>query len=337
MKIVKHLVIVVISSSLLGACYWPEIQQESTKKEPINVKAITVKEAPYTERKLYYGELRFSKSASFVAQQSGIVTTLNAQPGQKVRRGEIIAKYPPLNYQLQIDQARIEQNRTAEDYARQQELFKAGAVSRVSVDAYKTQLDVQVKTTQQLQNANTVRAPFSGIITQVPIKMGEEVSMGQPLFSIAETATMETIFYVTPEDIAQVEIGATTFLMLPDKRIKGKITERSIQMDPKRKAFRVTASFRNEGVQYTGSHVEIQVEIRESLSGIWIPVESLKQIGSRNYVFLIEDGSAVEKDVKVGQRNETSVQIIKGLRVGQRLITAGSDKMERNSPVLEIQ
>ncbi|WP_422082386.1 efflux RND transporter periplasmic adaptor subunit [Ulvibacterium sp.] len=337
MKIVKHLVIVVISSSLLGACYWPEIQQESTKKEPINVKAITVKEAPYTESKLYYGELRFSKSASFVAQQSGIVTQLNAQPGQKVRRGEIIAKYPPLNYQLQIDQARIEQKRIAEDYTRQQELFKAGAVSKVSVDGYKTQLDVQVKTTQQLQNLNTIRAPFSGIITQVPVKMGEEVSMGRPLFSMAETATMETIFYVTSEDIAEIEIGATAFLALPDKIIKGKITERSIQMDPKRKAFRVTASFRNEGVHFTGNHVEIQLEIGESLSGIWIPVESLKQIGSRNYVFIIEDSKAVEKDVKIGRRNETSVQIIKGLRVGQRLITAGSDKMERNSPVLEIQ
>ncbi|UJH68746.1 efflux RND transporter periplasmic adaptor subunit [Allomuricauda sp. SCSIO 65647] len=337
MKTIKRLSMLAISCSLFVGCYWPETSQETTREEPIKVKAITLKKEPYNETKVYHGELQFSKSASFVAQQPGIVTKLNARPGQKVRRGEVVAVYPPLNHQLQIDQARIEQNKIAQDYTRQQELFKAGAVSKVSVDTYKTQLDVLVKTTQQLQNMNTIRAPFSGIITQVPVKIGEEVGMGQALFSMAETATVEVNFYVTPHDIAHIAIGTTTYLTLSHKKIEGKITKTSIQMDSKRKAFLVTASFKNEGVSFTGTHVEIELETGPSLSGIWIPVESLKQIGNRHYVFIIKDDKAIETDVKIGQRNETSVQITEGLEVGQRLITAGSEKVERNSQVLTIQ
>ncbi len=326
-----------ISCSLLVGCYWPETSQEPTAKEEVRVKAIILKKAPYKERRGYHGELQFSKSASFVAQQSGIVTRLNARPGQKVRRGEVVAVYPPLNHQLQIEQARIEQSKMAKDYARQQKLLKAGAVSKVSVDTYKTQLDVLTKTTQQLQNMNTIRAPFAGTITQVPVKIGEEVGMGQALFSMAETTTVEVNFYVTPKDIAHMAIGATTYLTLAHKRIEGKITKTSIQMDPKRKAFLVTASFKNEGISFAGTHVEIELETGVSLSSIWIPVESLKQVGNRHYVFVIEDGKAIESDVKIGQRNETSVQIMEGLEVGQRLITAGSEKVERNSPVSIIQ
>ena len=215
-------------------------------------------------------------------------------------------------------------------------MFKAGAVSKVSVEAYKAQQDIQAKTTQQLQNMNTIRAPFSGIITQVPVKIGEEVSLGQALFSMAATATVEIDFYATPQEIAQIEIGAIAYLALADKRIEGKITKTSLQMDPKRKAFLVTASFRNEGVSFAGTNVEIQLETGASLSSIWIPVESLKQIGNRNYVFIIEKNKAIQKDVKVGRRNETSVQIIEGLEVGQRVITAGSEKVERNSPVVIV-
>lgn len=336
MKTIKRLSILIISSSLLVACYWQETPQEPAKKEQINVRAITLKKESYKERKIYYGELQFSKSTSFIAQQSGIVTKLNARPGQKVRRGEIIAVYPPLNHQLQIDQARIEQEKTVQDYTRQQALFKAGAVSKVSVEAYKAQQDIQAKTTQQLQNMNTIRAPFSGIITQVPVKIGEEVSLGQALFSMAATATVEIDFYATPQDIAQIEIGTLAYLALVNKRIEGKITKTSLQMDPKRKAFLVTASFRNEGVSFAGTNAEVQLETGASLSSIWIPVESLKQIGNRNYVFIIENDKAIQKDVKIGRRNETLVQIIEGLEVGQRVITAGSEKVERDTPVVIV-
>ncbi|MEO1011593.1 MAG: efflux RND transporter periplasmic adaptor subunit [Bacteroidota bacterium] len=333
----KRLLMLAISSTLLSACYWPETSQESNKEERIKVKSITLKKELYKEKKVYHGELQFSKSASFVAQQSGIVTKLNSRSGQKVRRGEVIAVYPPINHQLQIDQARIEQDKLAQDYARQLELFKAGAVSKVSVDTYKTQLEVLAKTTQQLQNVNTVRAPFTGIITQVPVKIGEEVSMGQALFSMAETAAIAVNFYVTPQDIFHIPVGATAYLTLPHKRIKGKITKASIQMDPKRKAFLVTASFKNEGVSFAGTHVEIELETGASFSGIWIPVESLKQIGNRHYVFVIEEGKAIETDVKIGRRNEVSVQVIEGLEAGQSLITAGSEKVESNSLVSIIQ
>ncbi len=337
MKTIKHLSMVAISCSLLGGCYWPETSQETTKEAPIKVKTITLKKESYNKTMVYHGELQFSKSASFVAQQSGIVTQLNARPGQKVRRGELLAVYPPLNHQLQIDQAKIEQHKLAQDYTRQQELYKTGAVSKVSVDTYKAQLDVMVKTTQQLQNRNTIRAPFSGIITQVPVKIGEEVSMGQALFSMAETATLMVNFYVPQQDIAHMAIGVTTYLTLSNKRIEGKITKTSLQMDSKRKAFLVTASFKNEGVSFAGPFVEIAMETGPSLSGIWIPVEALKQIGNRHYVFVINDGKAVETDVKVGRRDETSVEIIKGLDEGQHLITAGSEKVATNSPVLTIQ
>lgn len=337
MKTIKRLSMLAISCSLFMGCYWPETSQENTEEEHIKVKVIALKKEPYNETKVYHGELQFSKSANFVAQQSGIVTQLNARPGQKVRRGEVIAAYPPLNHQLQIEQARIEQHKMAKDYERQQELFKAGAVSKVSVDTYKTQLDVLTKTTQQLQNMNTIKAPFTGTITQVPVKMGEEVGMGQALLSMAETTTVAVNFYVTPQDIAHMAVGATTYLILPHKKIEGKITKTSIQMDPKRKAFLVTASFKNEGISFAGAHVEIELETGVLFSSIWIPVESLKQIGNRHYVFVIEDGKAIETDVKIGQRNETSVQIMEGLKVGQHLITAGSEKVEKNSPVSIIR
>ncbi|WP_299556844.1 efflux RND transporter periplasmic adaptor subunit [Seonamhaeicola sp.] len=336
MKTIKRLLLLTISSFLLASCYWTETEQKPVKEAQIHVKAITLKKEHHKETKDFYGELQFSKATSFVAQQSGIITKLNAQPGQKVRRGEIIAVYPPINHQLQIDQLRIEHEKAIRDYERQQELLKAGAVSKVSVEAYKAQKDIQAKTMEQLQNMNVIRAPFSGIITQVPVKIGEEVRMGQALFSMAKTDAVAVNFYVTQQDISQVEIGTVTYLSLADKRVEGHIAKRAIQMDPTRKAFQVTALFHNREVPFVGTHAEIQLETGEALSSIRIPIESLKQSGNRNYVFVIEDGKAIEKDVKIGQRNEVSAQVIEGLSAGQQLITAGVEKVEHNSLVLIV-
>ncbi|WP_299363485.1 efflux RND transporter periplasmic adaptor subunit [Winogradskyella sp.] len=337
MKSTKNIALITLVSLLVLACDWEYPQQKPIEEKPVRVKTITLKEEVFSEYKTYYGELKFSQATSFVAQQSGIVTTLKVSPGQKVRRGETIATYPPINHQLQIDQARIAQRKTEQDYVRQQELLKAGAVSKVSVDAYRSELEVQTKVVQQLQNINTIRAPFSGIITQVMVNIDEEVSMGQALFSMAKTADVEVDFYVSPQDINKVAIGATTHLMIADKKLEGKITKTAIQLDPKRKAFQVTASFKNSGLTFAGSHAKVELETGKLPSSIWIPVISLKQLGSRHYVFLVDDGKAIEKTVKVGQRKETSVQIIDGLNVGQRLITDGSEKVEKNTLVKIIQ
>lgn len=316
--------------SLVFVMSCDEEKTKSSKKEDpkVYVESMVLKEESIKETKSSFGTLSYSKATTFVAQQSGVISKLNAIPGQEVKKGEVIVMYPPLDHQLQIDQVKIEYNKVRQDLDRQKQLYEAGAASKVSVQDLKAHLDLQSKAVQQLRRVNIISAPFSGIITQVNANLGEEVGMGVPLFSIAQTTNAKVDFFVTPEDISKIKIGANVSIANNVTPISGRITKKSIQVDPDRKAFLVTATFENSDIQFVGNTVELEVEIGKAMPSIWIPIDAFRKQGKSNYAFVIENGKAVKRNIVIGSRNETNAQVRDGLKEDDLLVTAGLDKLE---------
>ena len=329
MKIIKVYTLL-ISLLLLVSCDSEKPQKTKAVEKEIVVKTLPLKQVMYKDVKSYFGTLKFSKSTNFVAQQSGIITKLNAVPGQEVKQGELIAIYPPTNHHLQIEQAKIQQQKTQQDYNRQKELFAVGAVTAASLEDYKAQLDLETKTLEQLERVNTITAPFHGVITQVHANVGQEISMDMPIFSMAQAGQLEVDFYVTPKDILDIRLDASVFFDKGDEKIKGTITKKSLQLDERRRAYLVTASFQNNAVVYVGDTIDIMVETGTAVECIWIPIEAFRKQGNSYYVFVLEGDKAIQKRITIGKRNEQQVQVIKGLKEGDQLITAGIDKLKDN-------
>jgi len=327
MKTIKVFTLL-FSLLIIASCDSEEKQEQKENAKEVSVKVMTLKSEILKDVKSYFGTIKFSKSTNFVAQQSGVISKLSVVPGQKVNRGEVIVIYPPMNHQLQIDQAKIQQNKTLQDYNRQKELYAAGAVTKVSVEDYKAQLDIEKKTIQQLQRVNIITAPFSGIITQVHANVGQEVSMDMPIFSMAQTGNIEVGFYVTPKEISEIKLDALVFFLKDDKKIEGKISKKSIQLDERRRAYLVTATFDNSDILFVGDTIDILVETGKAVESIWIPIDSFRKQGNSFFVFVLEDNKAKRKSITLGSRNEQLVQVKEGLNNAEQLIIAGIDKLK---------
>ncbi len=325
---------VLLSLLILASCISEKNQEEKQEIKEVVVKTVQLKSEALKDTKSYFGTLEFSKSTNFVAQQSGIITRLNVVPGQKVKQGEVIAVYPPMNHQLQIEQAKIQQNKTQQDYNRQKELYEAGAVTKVSVEDFKAQLDIEAKAIQQLQRVNIITAPFNGIITRVHANVGQEVGMGMPIFSMAQTGNVEVGFYVTPKDISEIKLNSPVFFMKDEKRIEGEISKKSIQLDERRRAYLVTATFDNNDILFVGSTVDILVETGKEVESVWIPIDTFRKQGNTFYVYVEDTGTAIKKEISIGKRNEQFVQITAGLKTGDQLIIGGIDKIKDSTKVI---
>ena len=116
--------------------------------------------------------------------------------------------------------------------------------------------------------------------------------------------------------------------------MNGKIAKRSIQLDPRRKAFLVTASFTDNDVLFVGDTVNLIVETGGASESIWIPVDAFRKNGKKSYVFLMENSKAVTREITIGERNEQFVQVLSGLETGKQLIIAGLDKIEDGTGVV---
>jgi RND family efflux transporter MFP subunit len=308
-----------------------QVEETKTEKtEAIYVKTKTIKPVSKNDSKTYYGELKFANSSHFVAQQPGIITQINAKAGQKVKKGQTIVVYPPTNHKIQIDQARIEQEKLANDLKRQEELFKAGAASKVSVSNLKTQLSLSQKNMSRLNQVNIIKAPFTGIVTEIQTEKGNEVQPGNILFSMAKSSEVEVEFYVSGKEINSLSIGDKAKLKVNNQSVEGKISKKSIQIDPKKRAFKITASFATNTIQFAGGHVQIEILKENQSPQIWIPSKALRNSGSTHFVFLNQKGKSKRQKVRIGKQTINQVQIKSGLQEGDRLIIEGTEKLEEN-------
>ena len=332
MKKVK-LSLAVISFFLITSCTEEEQQQVEKKEDKIVVSTATLKSETRQELTHYFGALNYAKQTVFRAQQSGVVSEINVATGSKVSTGKKLVQYPPIHHQLQIEQTGIELKQLQKDYKRQQALYKVGAVPENSVEALKVQVAVQSKLIEQLQKVNSISAPFNGVVTNVWAKIGQELQHGDPIFSLAATNKAEVEFYVTGGDIGKIVLNSPIYMTKNGKRIVGKVSEKSIQLDEQRKAYLVKGIFENEEFLFVGNTIELGVEIGAPKTSIWIPSNAFRKSQRRFYVFLLKGGKAIKQEVLLGQRNEHDVEVIKGLEVGDKLIVAGIDKLSHNTSV----
>lgn len=322
--------------TLLISCFLFACESEETKVKPvekqqeINVKKQLVEVEKQQEITSYYGVVKFSKSVNFVAQQAGIVSKLTVQPGQLVSKGQLIAMYQPINHQLEIDQAIIKYNKALEDYQRQKKLFESGAVTKTSVEDLESSLYIHEKIVQQLKQVNVIRAPFDGTITQVLVTKGQEVLLDAPIVSMANTEIVDIDFYVPVKEIDKIHVNDKVFVTNKGQKLSGKITKKSIQLDDKRKAYLITATCNNTNINVSGSTIPIMVRTGKVITQIKIPAKSLKSKNNEHYVFLGKGNKATKQIVTIGNRNAKTVVVIKGLKIGDTLITAGAQKLKDN-------
>lgn len=337
--LLKTHVFLAITTLLLGniACETSKKIEQKKSEERINVRCITTKKEHYKETKTFFGELKYAKSTQLVAQHSGIISKLNFKTGEKVKKGSIVVEYLPNNHQIEMQLAKIDYKKAVNDYRKQKELFAIGAVSKSSLEDLQNQVHTQNKSIQKLYSDNIIRAPFSGIITQIFGKIGEELITGQPIFSIAKKGKIEVVFYVTSKDIDKIKSNQSVYFIMNSKRVSGNVTSKSFLIDNKKRAFKITASFNNDDVVFVGNSILIYLESVDDTTSIWIPNKSLKEFNDKKYVYVAKNGNAILKEVVMGRRNEEKTQVIKGLQENEKLIIAGSEKLENNSLIKIIK
>jgi membrane fusion protein (multidrug efflux system) len=260
----------------------------------------------------------------------GRVGKLIAETGKKVKKGEVLLSYPPQNHHLQIQQTELAYTELKAEYERQLILFKEGAVSKVTLDRLKNQLDIQKRAYMLSEQMYTIKAPFTGVITDVMVNIGQEISPEQQLFAIAKTDEIEVDFFVTDKDINDIEEGSALRIFAESDTLTGKVTQKAIIMDAEKKAFRVKGSFKfNYNLPIVGKTVKIGVITEHIANAIIIPQESIKESNNSVYVYINKNKHAEKRFINKGRTIGLDVLVTSGLNPGESLITTGIGKLDK--------
>jgi RND family efflux transporter MFP subunit len=332
----------------------------SASMQGLPVQASTVALQPVEQSSEYMATIKSRRSATITPQVSGMITEILVHSGDHVRKGQELIKLDPRQQEATVEAQRATENQkkalydyNATQVERQRKLFEAGVTSREAYDqaqqAYQNakadyESAGQLRKTQEEQlRYYTIRAPFAGIVGDIPVHVGDYASpngAASALTTVDEGKDLEAYIYVPADRASQVHQGLQVDLLdTAGKPLeKTRIDFISPQVDSTLQGILVKAPVHSTStVLRTAQLVKARVVWSTAPSAV-VPVLAVKRLGGQSFVFIAKEQNghtfASEAPVTLGDSTGNTYAVISGLKPGDRVIVTGIQYLVNNTPVM---
>ena len=185
-----------------------------------------------------------------------------------------------------------------------------------------------------------IRAPFEGVVGLRNISVGTLVTPGDTITTLDDLDPIKLDFTVPAAYLSTIRPGleivaATT--ALPDREFRGEVHSVSTQVDRVTRSITARALIDNpEHALKPGLLMTVQL-LKNPRSAVVIPEEALVPVAQNNFVFLVENGTAVRREVKTGARRPGDVEILSGLAEGDLVVTHGTMRLRDGQAVSIVE
>jgi RND family efflux transporter MFP subunit len=346
----KRLTIVLALLATLGLSAWKLISNkekvEAKVYRPDPEQKVGVRTAKAEMRNLsqetqFLGSFSPNRQVEIRPQAGGEVIQLPIENGQTVRAGQLLAKLDDeqLRYQLEALQVSLEGYHN--DLRRYEALVKGDATPAVNLE--RTQLNIrsaeaQIKQLKKQIANTTITAPFAGIITSKQVEKGSVVSVGSPILTITDIASLKLVVNVPEKAINQFRVGGAIPLqteVYPQAAFRGKITMVSAEGDAAHNyPVEITVPNSTEHPLKAGMYGTIAnvSELREQT--LAIPRQAIVGSSKQPQVYVVENGKAVLREVSIGATTNEYYEVTKGLKAGDQVVTSGQINLRDGTLVL---
>ena len=325
-------------SALLAAC--GANGQEKGERPPPLVKAEAASTMRFVDRIEAVGSAVANEQVTLAAPVTERIVRLNFDDGSFVRRGQVVAVLQQSQETAQLAEAQARARQAEQQLGRVTQLKNRGFATRADYDVQVAAAAAARAQAQQVRaqiGERVITAPFSGWVSLRNISAGAVVSQGSEIATISDVSTIKLDFPVPETLLATISPGQqieAVSAAYPGQPFRGTIHSIDPVVDPNTRAVTARARLPNPdrrlrpGMMLT---VAIESAPRMSLS---VPELAVVGEGERRFVYLLgEDGRARRTEVRTGLRSGGRVEILAGLRPGQRVITEGVVKVTDGAQV----
>lgn len=344
-----------LSLSFLSLAACKKAAPPAPQMGPMPVMTQTVSNSSVPQGDTYVSTVKSRRSATIQPQVDGNLTRILVKSGDMVKAGQLLMTIDPLKQQATVAQQRGSeyQAKAASDYAkiqenRQKQLFEAGVISR---DAYDQAIQSlgntggaynaaqQATRTQQEQLAYyQIRAPFAGIVGDIPVHQGDYVSPTTLLTTVDEPTSLEAYIYIPSERSADIHTGLGVDLTDTNGTLlqHSTVTFVSPQVDNGLQSILAKADVSPSTHLRTGQLVNAKV-IFTNKQIPTIPVLATTMIGGASFVYVAQPKGngfiAHQTAVKLGEPVGNMYPVLGGLNVGDKVILSGLQFLQEGAPV----
>ncbi len=262
------------------------------------------------------------------------VLKVYCSPGMVVKKDQLILEFPSTAPGSQYRQAQAAFENSKSTYERLKNLYQSGGISKQDLDNAETMYKVSQANFEATEAMLKVKAPISGMITDVKVKPTDYVNSGDPLFTMGQYSQMKAKVWVTDDDIGYIKKNSKVVLRWMDKEYPARVETVAMAMDEKRQAFAVDIVVNNSQSELKGGlTVEANIELMNRPNAVIIDKAYIRTGNAENFVYVIAGGKALKQKVELGEIADNRIEIKSGLKAGDQLIIEGIDMISDGSKV----
>ena len=271
-------------------------------------------------------------------ETNGILTHVYVKEGQRVNKGQILAKIDDGGLGQQLSQLKIQADLAKTTYERQKRLWDQNIGSEIQFLQAKSSYESQVKAVNHMQQQiakTVVKAPFSGTIDDVISEQGNVVAAGQTeLMQIVNLNNMYIETEVPERYVSDVVIGKDVVVELPvlGKKIDTKIRQAGDVINPANRTFKVEIEIPNKDKAIKPNlTAKLKINDYTNEKAILIPQSVISENAEgEQYVYVVTDkngkgiGSAKRVIIETGKTQGDVIEVVGGLETGSEIIKEGA-------------
>lgn len=311
----------------------------------------------YRETYKTSGVIRSSYEAKISAEISGVIRKFSVEAGDRVSKGQVLVEIDPETFQLvveereaQLQEAKVAQLDAERNFNRARQLYEKSTVSEsvyqsaeVALKAAEVKVksaEIALKIARRDLSKTMVRAPESGSVLTKYGEAGEMIQPGQLLVHMGNYDRVEVEVGFSETQVIHLSLKQTVEVQidsLPDKTFSGTITSIGIGSTEASGNFPVVVSLENpDRILLPGMIARVQVPGKVYPGILMVPQEAVRDRFGEHQVFVVEEGLARLRTVRIGRLMGEMVEIQSGVRAGDRVVTSGQSDLRDGEKIQPV-
>jgi membrane fusion protein, multidrug efflux system len=285
------------------------------------------------------GTLRANESVDITAKVADRVAAIHFNEGQQVRKGEVLIELDNTEARADLAAAEAAASDSRSQYKRSQELYQTKALSEAQLDQLHATLlanEARVEAARSRLHDRVITAPFNGRVGLRNVSLGGLVNPGAVITTLDDLSIVKLDFSVPEIFLSTLQPGLTVearSTAYPDQPFSGRVASVATRVDPTTRAVTIRALIDNRDARLRpGMFMTVKLVRREGLA-LMLPEQAIVPENDQHFVYVVADGKAHKRAVKIGRRRPGEVEVLEGLTADDGVVVDGTLNLRDGAPV----
>ncbi|WP_133138771.1 efflux RND transporter periplasmic adaptor subunit [Legionella genomosp. 1] len=335
-----------IAALLLLSCSENE-KNNKTTAQARPVKAIQIGNATALDGRFFPGKAKASQEVDLSFNVAGSLIELPVKIGDKIKKGDLVAKLDPRDFQAKVKAAKAEFMRDKQNYQRAKELVGKGHISKSDYDLVESKWIMAQSNLELAEKAlvdSVIKAPFDGQIANLYVENFQTISSHQQVARLLNISEIEMVIQI-PESAISLMSSVSNIVVLfdafPTHSIPAQIKEISNEASPDTRTYPVTLLLQQpkdiEILPGMAGKAKGVIKKKNTQSELTVPVSAVLTVGDTNktFVWLVdpESGRVHQQEIQIGELTPSGLSVLKGIKAGDWLVIAGIHSLKEGDVV----